>query len=172
MAGKIDVFRMFENQQAPRSQQIVFRNQFHNLFTALQVVGSIGKDHVELFGTAFQIEEDIGLDRIQVGDLQLSRRLSDEVVVYGVDLYGRHAPSAPRGELIADGSGSGEKVQYIAPIEIDQVGQYVEQIFFGEIGRWAGPQVARRMDRPSLVFSADYSHRTCLNRLPHNLAVA
>lgn len=85
-----------------RTEQIAFQDQLHDLLAAFQVVGGVGEDHVELLGTAFQVEEYVGLDGIEVFDPQLCGRLADETVMHGVDLDRRDAPCAARCELVAD----------------------------------------------------------------------
>ena len=100
----------------------------------------------------------IGLHGIEVADAELCRRLPDKVVMHRVDLHRCDAPCSARGELVAYRPRPGKEVEHVALLEIHQVAQYVEQVFLGEIGRRACPQVARRVDGPPLVFSADYSH--------------
>ena len=45
---------MFEDQDAARAEQPAFQDQLHDLLAALQVVGGVGEDHVELLGAAFR----------------------------------------------------------------------------------------------------------------------
>ena len=156
---------MLEDENTPVAKQIVFSHQVDDPFAAFQIIGGVGKNQVELLGATFQIEENIRLDRIEISASQHCGSLPDEVVVYWVDLYGRDASGASRGEFVADRTRSGEEVEYIALLEIDEVAQYVEQIFLGEIGRWPCAQVLGRIDRAPLVFPADYSHIVFLNRL-------
>ena len=163
---------MFEDQDAARTEQIAFQDQLHDLPAAFQVVGGVGEDHVELLGTAFQVEEYVGLDGIEVSDPQLCGRLADETVMHGVDLDRRDAPCAARCELVADRPRAGKEVEHVALFEIEQVAQHVEEVLLGEVGRGPRPQVFGRVDRPAPVFSADYSHVVCLNRLPSSLRAA
>ena len=149
---------MFEDENPLRAQQVALQHQFHHLFAALQVVGGVRKNHVELLGAALQGEERIGLHGIEVADAELCRRLPDKVVMHRVDLHRCDAPCSARGELVAYRPRPGKEVEHVALLEIHKVAQYVEQVFLGEIGRRACPQVARRVDGPPLVFSADYSH--------------
>ena len=57
---------MFEDENPLRAQQVALQHQFHHLFAALQVVGGVRKNHVELLGAALQVEERIGLHGIEV----------------------------------------------------------------------------------------------------------
>ena len=70
---------MFEDENPLRAQQVALQHQFHHLFAALQVVGGVGEDHVELLGAAFQVEENVGLDRVEVFDPQQCGRPADEI---------------------------------------------------------------------------------------------
>ena len=163
---------MFEDQDAARTEQSAFQDQLHDLLAALQVVGGVGEDHVELLGAAFQVEENVGLDRVEVFDPQQCGRPADEIVMHGVDLDRRDAPCAARGEFVADRPRAGKEVEHVALLEIEQVAQYVEEVLLGEVGRGPRTQVFGRVDRPAPVFSADYSHVVCLNRLPSSLRAA
>ena len=87
LAGReIHFFRVFEDENPLRAQQVALQHQFHHLFAALQVVGGVRKNHVELLGAALQVEERIGLHGIEVADAELCRRLPDKVVMHRVDL--------------------------------------------------------------------------------------
>ena len=149
---------MLEDKHAARAQQIALQHQIDDRLAALQIVGRIRKDDVELLGAVFQVEKDIRLDRMELFDTELRRGLPDEIVVHRVDLHRRDAPGPPRGELVADRTRPGKEVQHVALLEIDQVAQHVEEVLLGEVRRRTGPQVAGRIDRPALVFAADYSH--------------
>ena len=149
-----------------RETYVVFEHQPYDLLAALQIVGSVRENHVELFRTTFEVEEDVGFDCIEVPDAQLRRRLADEVVVYRIDFHRGYAPRSARCELIADRAGSREEVQHVALLEIQQIAEDVEEVLLGEIGRRPRPQVAGRVDGPALVFSAYYSHTICLKYPP------
>ena len=166
ICGEVHLLRMFENQHAFGTQQVVFEHQPYDLLAALQIVGGVRENHVELFRTAFEVEEDVGFDRIEVPDAQLRRRLADEVVVYRIDFHRGYAPRSARCKLIADRAGSREEVQHVALLEIQQIAEDVEEVLLGEIGRRPRPQVAGRVDGPALVFSAYYSHTICLKYPP------
>ena len=53
--AQIQVFGMFEDQPTLGLQQIAFEYGTGDCFAAGNVVGRVGKDDVELFGTTFQI---------------------------------------------------------------------------------------------------------------------
>ena len=63
---------MLEHEDAPFAQQIAAQDHLHHPLAALQIVGRVGKDHVELLGAAAQVEKDIGLHGKEVGDAQLA----------------------------------------------------------------------------------------------------
>ena len=162
---------MFEDEYSLRAQQSAAEHLFDDPFAALQIVGSVGKNDVELLGATLQIEKNIRLDRIEAFDAELGGRLPDEIVVHRIDLHRCDAPGAAGCEFVADRSRAGKKVEYVAFLEIHQVVQHVEQILFGEIRCWTRPQVAGRVDGPALVFAAYDSHITFLNRLPISLRI-
>lgn len=157
---------MFEDEYAILSQQIAAKNQLHDLLAAFQVVGCIRKDHIELLGTALQVTESIGFDRIKVLESELFGGLPDKIVVDGVDFDGGNAARSPRCEFVADRSGAGEEIQYVARLEIHVISQYIEQILLGEIRRGSRSEIPGRIDASTLEFSADYSHNVSLNRFP------
>jgi len=169
---KVRFLRVFEDQQPSAAQAVAFERQPYDLFAALQIVGGVGKHDIELLVAVFQVEERVRLDGVEAADAQLRGRLPDEVVVHRVDLHGRDAAGSPRGELVADRAGPGEEVQYVALLEIHEVSQHVEEVLLGEVRRRTRSEVAGRIDRPALVFAADYSHTTFLNRFPSNLRSA
>lgn len=160
---------MFENEQPSRTQQLAGEYFRDDVFAVRQIVGRIRKNQIELFRTCGQITEYIRFDRIKIFQSELCSRLTDEIVMHGVEFDRSNAPCAARGEFVADGTRAGKEIEHVASLEIDQIVQYVEQILFGEIGRRTGPQIVRRVDRPPFVFAADYSHRTCLKNLPASL---
>ena len=100
------------------------------------------------------------MNGVEAADAQLRGRLPDEAVMDGVDLHGRDAPDAPRGEFIADRPGAGEEVKHVAGSVIHEVRQDVEQVFLGEVGRRPRSEVAGRIDRPAAVFAAYDTHTT------------
>ena len=157
---------MFEDQQPAGTQQPASEDQIDDRLAARKVIRSVRKNDVELLGAAPQVEKNIRLDGIEVVDPELSGRAADEIVVHRVDLDRGDTPRSPRRKLVADRPRPGKEVEDVALLEIDQVAQHVEEILLGKIGRRPGPQVAGRIDRPSLVFSADYSHRLFPNRFP------
>ena len=143
---KVRFLRVFEDQQPSAAQAVAFERQPYDLFAALQIVGGVGKHDIELLVAVFQVEERVRLDGVEAADAQLRGRLPDEVVVHRVDLHGCDAAGSPRGELVADRA--------------------------GPVSRRTRSEVAGRIDRPALVFAADYSHTTFLNRFPSNLRSA
>lgn len=161
MCGEIEFFSVFVDQEPLLAQDGAVEDEVDDLRCPLQIVRCVRKDDVELLGSIAHIEESVGLDRIEVIDGQGCGRLPDEAVMDGVDLHGRDAPDAPRGEFIADRPGAGEEVKHVAGSVIHEVRQDVEQVFLGEVGRRPRPEVAGRIDRPAAVFAAYDTHTTC-----------
>ncbi len=169
MRRKIHFPGVLEDEQTVFAEQSAPEDRIDDSLAALQIVGRIRKNHVELLPAAFHIEKGVGLDRVEIFDAQPGGRLPDEIPVHRIDFHRRDAPGAARGELVADRPRTCEQVEHVALLEIDQIAQHVEQVFLGEIRRGARPQVAGRVDGPALVFSAYDSHTTYLKRLPINL---
>ncbi len=162
MVRKILVVGVLENENSALAKQISVEHERHNRFAALQIVGCVGKNKVELLGAALQVEEDIRLNGVEMFEPEASGRLPDEVVVYGIDLHGRHAARTARGEFVADRPRAGEEVQHVDLLEVEEVVQHIEQVLLGEVRRGTCPEVARRHDGAAAVFAADYSHVTRL----------
>ena len=149
---------MFEDEYPPRAQQSAVENQVDDPLAALQIIGRVGKNDVELLAATLQIKKNIGFDSVEIRDAELRGCLAYEAVVHGVDLYGRDAPGAARRKFVAYGARPGEEVEHVALLEVDYVAQDVEEVLLGEVRRRAGPQVAGRRDSPTPVFPAYDSH--------------
>lgn len=160
---------MLEYENAAVAEQIVVENEIYDLLGAIEIVWRIGENYVELFVAALQIEKRVCLYGVEIVEPDRSRRLPNEVVMYGIDLNRCHAVRISRGKFIAYGSCPRKQVEHVAFGKIHQIVEHVKQILLGEIRRGTRPQIFGRDDGPSAVFSAYYSHTICLKIGLHTL---
>ena len=78
---------MLKNENSVVGKQVVLKNERDNLLATLQVVGRIRENKVEFLGAALQVEEGISLHSIEIIELELASRLSNEVVVDTIYLH-------------------------------------------------------------------------------------
>lgn len=149
---------VLEHQHAPRTQQSAVEHELYHLSGTFQIVGRIGKDHVEPLRRTLQIEKHIGPDGIEVIHPERGRRPTDEVVVHRIDLHRGDARRTARHEFVADGPGPGKEVEHLDILQLEKVAQYVEKILFRKIRRGTCPEVARGIDDPTAEPTAYYPH--------------
>lgn len=152
------VLRVLENEKTILLEQFASQDQLDDLLTALQIVGCVGENHIKLFATALQVEEYVCVCGVEVGESEFLGGLTDEGVVYGVDLHTCHALRASRAKLIADRSGARKEVQHIYLLEIHKITEYVEEVFLRKVRCGTCSQVAGRNDGPAAIFATDDSH--------------
>ena len=153
---------MLENENSLLAQNIARQNEADNLLGTLQIVGCIGKNDIETLWAVLQIEKSVCLDRVDVRCPEVASCTANEVVVDGVDFDRRNAARTARGELVANRACAGKEVENVRLLVIDNVAQYVEQIFLGKVRSRACAEVAGRIDGATAICAAYYSHTTCL----------
>lgn len=149
---------MLEDQDAILTQQLTLEDKVDDLLAALKVVGGVGEDQIELLGATLQIEEYVGFDGVEIAKAEALSRLADEIVVHGVDLDRGDGLHTARGELVADGAGAREEIEYFQLLEIEHIAQHVEKVFLGKVGGGACAKILGRVDDSSSVCAADDSH--------------
>lgn len=165
--GKILLVRVLENQQTSLAQQSVRKNKVDCLLRTFEIVRSIRKNYIELLAAALQIEKDIRLDGIEILESERSGSLPDKIMVHGIYLDRRYAARLARGKFVADRPRARKQIEHVALGVVDHIVQYIEQILLREIRRRPRTEILRRVDSPSLVFTAYYSHEACLNIVLH-----
>ena len=153
---------MLENEYPVGFEYIPVQYEVYDFGRPIQIVWRVRENHVETLGATLQIEECVRLDRIDVRCSEFARRLPDEIVMHGVYLDRRYAARSSGCELITDGTGAGEQVEYVRLLVIYQIVQHVEQILLGEIRCRTRTQILGRIDAPAAIFAAYYSHITFL----------
>ena len=149
---------MLKDENSAFAQQILLENRIYDLLAALQIVGRIRKNQVKLLGNALQIEKNIGLHNKHILKSQLASRRTDKVEMDRIDLHRCHTTRSSRCELVADRARAGEEIEDVALLEIDHIGQYVEEILLGKVSGGTCAEVLGRIDCSPSVFAAYYSH--------------
>ena len=98
----VEVLRMLQNQPSAGPQKPAAENGPGNRVAARDIIRRVGKDQVELLGTAFQIEKGIGLDRVNPVETEIPGSTPDEVVMHRIDFDRNDRSGPPRGKLVAD----------------------------------------------------------------------
>ena len=142
---------MLKDQGAILAQQLTLEYEVDDLLAAFKVVRSIGEDHIELLGATLKVEEDVGLDRVEVTKTKALSRLADEVVVHGIDLNRGDGLHSARGELVADGAGAREEIEHLQLLEVEHIAQHVEKVLLSKVGCGACAKILRRVDDSSSV---------------------
>ena len=152
MVGEMDLLRMFDDGDAVFCQQVIVENGGGNVQDFVQVVGRVCENEVEFPAVQFLAGgEHVRLVNVYIGESQLSCRFLNESVMLVVGFNGNDFSGSSGGEFVADAAGSGKEVQGVNPFYVHVIGQYVEQVFFGEIGCRTCAEILVRGNVPASV---------------------
>ena len=149
---------MLKHEYAVLCQYAGIKHQVGNLGQVLKLIRGIGKDKVELGIAACNIFEHIALDRQAPVGLDRLHDLADKPVVIRIVLHAHHVRASPGYKLYADAAGTREQVQCRGILQVNPVGQYIEQALLGKIGSGTCLERSGHIKPSVSVYSADYPH--------------
>lgn len=124
-----------------------------------QLIGRIGKNKVERTDTTFYIAQRIALHEVQIVVVEAPKELLQKRGMLAVFFYTYYGLTAPRQKFKRYATRAPKQVEHTDFLKIYIGAQYIEQIFFGKVGRRAGLETTGNIKSATFIFSCDDSHR-------------
>lgn len=134
VCAEVVVFAMLEDEESVSAEQLVLEDAVGQGRQRGQGVGRVGKDEVVLQRSCIDEAEDVAADEAEVVDAELPACGYDEVLLCMSELDACDLSCSSADALYTDAARSGKEVQNVAALDVDAVGEEVEEALLGKVG--------------------------------------
>lgn len=151
---------MLKNKEALGADEPSIDDKVGQLVDFGHGVWGVGEDEiVSVCRALYELQGIAVYDMERIGNAKLLSRLDDEPMMNLVPLDRRDIGAATRGKLIGDGARACEEVEHLNILEINDIGEDIEYVFFGKVGCWPGIERLGRVETSPTELAANYAHR-------------